>query len=150
MCVCDEVVLEPLAKRRRSQRRRRRLAFDRRAEFDLGVLDGKQVDDLAKAFGLEPWYAARRAKRVQVRAEREAAAALPPPLPVLAPEDMTPLEYACSLLGPRVMPMPRGYYALDGFPVGPKEVVRAANDILRSNQWDLIPYPGLVPLPAGR
>jgi hypothetical protein len=46
-------------------------------------------------------------------------------------EDMTPLQYACGLLGPRVRPLRNGYYVLDGNEAGPKEVTRAANRVLR-------------------
>ena len=63
-----------------------------------------------------------------------------------AEDDITPLQYACGLLGGRVRPLRNGYYVLDGFQAGPKEVARAANHLLRERDLPEIPYPGLTPL----
>ena len=99
------------------------------------------------AFGIEPWYAQRRAKRVLSRASRQEAE-ISPFIGGFSEmeEDMSPLQYACSLLGPRVRPLRNGYYILDGFQAGPKEVTRAANRLLRERGQAEIPYPGLTPL----
>ncbi|MXP65570.1 hypothetical protein E0493_19665 [Roseomonas sp. M0104] len=104
------------------------------------------MNSLARAFGIEPWYAQRRAKRVLSRASQGSEQS-----PFIggakeADEDMTPLQYACGLLGSRVRPLRNGYYVLDGFQAGPKEVARAANRLLRERGLAEIPYPGLTPL----
>ncbi|EHL99802.1 hypothetical protein HMPREF9946_02948 [Acetobacteraceae bacterium AT-5844] len=132
--------------RRRHQIRRRALAPELRGEFDARLLAGEDVQSLARAFNIEPWYAQRRAKRVLSRASLDR-----PMSPFLSPlsemdEDMTPLQYACGLLGTRVRPLRNGYYVLDGREAGPKEVARAANRLLRERGQSEIPYPGLNPL----
>jgi hypothetical protein len=134
------------APRRRQQQRRRALAPELRGEFDRRLLAGEDIQILSRAFGIEPWYAQRRAKRVVDRASRSREVA-----PFLDPlsemeEDMTPLQYACGLLGQRVRPLRNGYYVLDGHEAGPREVTRAANRLLRERGQREIPYPGLVPL----
>ncbi|HWX51610.1 MAG TPA: hypothetical protein VNZ61_26505 [Roseomonas sp.] len=132
--------------KRRHQIRRRALAVELRGEFDRRLLSGEDVNSLARAFGIEPWYAQRRAKRVLSRADQEQDQS-----PFIggfreADEEMTPLQYACGLLGSRVRPLRNGYYVLDGFQAGPKEVARAANRLLRERGLAEIPYPGLTPL----
>lgn len=145
----DEHGLEGMlasAPRRRQQQRRRALAPELRGEFDRRLLSGEDIQSLSRAFDIEPWYAQRRAKRVLGRASRNREVA-----PFLDPltemeEDMTPLQYACGLLGGRVRPLRNGYYVLDGYEAGPREVTRAANRLLRERGQREIPYPGLVPL----
>jgi len=132
--------------KRRHQIRRRALAVELRGEFDRRLLSGEDVNSLARAFGIEPWYAQRRAKRVLSRASQEQDQS-----PFIGgfregDEEMTPLQYACGLLGSRVRPLRNGYYVLDGFQAGPKEVARAANRLLRERGLAEIPYPGLTPL----
>ncbi|MBC9207740.1 hypothetical protein IBL26_12920 [Roseomonas aerophila] len=132
--------------RRRQQVRRRALAAELRGEFDARLLAGEDILTLSRAFDIEPWYAQRRAKRVLSRASQDRQMS-----PFLSPlsemeEDMTPLQYACGLLGPRVRPLRNGYYVLDGHEAGPKEVTRAANRVLRERGQSEIPYPGLNPL----
>ncbi|WP_043339993.1 hypothetical protein [Belnapia moabensis] len=142
--------------RRRHQIRRRALPAGRRGEFDRRLLAGEDISRLARIFGIELWYAQRRAKRVLARAALEAGdqtAEAPRPaasqVPALS-EHMTPTEYACSLLGARVWPLRGGYYMLDGYHAGPREVTRAANRLLRERGLAEIPYPGLVPLQRGQ
>lgn len=132
--------------KRRRQIRRRALALEMRADFDRRLMNGEEVLSLARAFGIEPWYAQRRAKRVLNRASREQEASpFVPPFPDME-EEMTPMQYACCVLGGRVRPLRNGYYVLDGFQAGPKEVTRAANRLLRDRGQSEIPYPGLTPL----
>ncbi len=142
----DEADSETSPVRRRHQIRRRALAPELRGEFDARLLSGEDLQSLARAFNIEPWYAQRRAKRVLARASLDR-----PVSPFLSPlsemeEDMTPLQYACGLLGVRVRPLRNGYYVLDGREAGPKEVARAANLLLRERGQSEIPYPGLNPL----
>lgn len=131
--------------KRRNQQRRRALPVERRGEFDRRLLAGEEVASLARAFGIEPWYAQRRAQRVLGRVSRGQEVS-----PFLSPmemdEEMTPLQYACCVLGGRVRPLRNGYYVLDGFQAGPREVARAANRLLRERGLAEIPYPGLTPL----
>jgi hypothetical protein len=142
----DEDEVTPAESKRRHQIRRRALAPELRGDFDRRLLAGEEVGSLARAFGIEPWYAQRRAKRVLGRAVR-----VQDQSPFLgglveAEEDMTPMQYACGLLGGRVRPLRNGYYVLDGFQAGPREVARAANRLLRDRGQPEIPYPGLTPL----
>ncbi|WP_207191478.1 hypothetical protein [Paracraurococcus ruber] len=138
---------EPPAKgRKRQQLRRRTLPPERREEFNRRALAGEEIRRLARLFNLELCYARRHLARLLARTERETAQS--PALPTreaAVPEGMTPLEYAHALLGRRVRILRNGYYELDGFPAGPREVARAANTLLRSRGHDEIPYPGLVP-----
>jgi hypothetical protein len=132
--------------KRRHQVRRRALAPELRGDFDRRLLMGEDINSLARAFGIEPWYAQRRAKRVLQRTSKGHENA-----PFLsrmdeAEEDMTPLQYASSLLGGRVRPLRNGYYMLDGFQAGPREIARAANRLLRDRGLPEIHYPGLNPL----
>jgi hypothetical protein len=132
--------------RRRQQVRRRALAAELRGEFDRRLLSGEDIQSLSRAFDIEPWYAQRRAKRVLSRVSQNREIS-----PFLGPmsdpeEEMTPLQYACCLLGPRVRPLRNGYYVLDEYEAGPKEVTRAANALLRQRGQREIPYPGLTPL----
>lgn len=132
--------------KRRHQVRRRALAVELRGEFDRRLLAGEEIGSLARAFGIEPWYAQRRAKRVLSRAHKGTEIS-----PFISSfqeveDEMTPIQYACCLLGQRVRPLRNGYYILDGFQAGPKEVTRAANRILRDRGLNEIPYPGLTPL----
>lgn len=141
----DESLLMESRPKRRHQIRRRALAAELRGDFDRRLLAGEDVNSLARAFGIEPWYAQRRAKRVLSRAKSSEQS------PFIGgfkevDEDMTPLQYACGLLGNRVRPLRNGYYVLDGFQAGPKEVARAANRLLRERGLAEIPYPGLTPL----
>ncbi|MCQ4159935.1 hypothetical protein NON00_08330 [Roseomonas sp. GC11] len=134
------------APKRRQQVRRRALAVELRGEFDRRLLAGEDVNSLARAFGIEPWYAQRRAKRVLSRASKGRETS-----PFLSSfseveDEMTPIQYACCVLGTRVRPLRNGYYVLDGFQAGPKEVTRAANRLLRERGLAEIPYPGLTPL----
>ncbi|MBO1076142.1 hypothetical protein [Roseomonas marmotae] len=143
---CEEDGETILAPRRRQQQRRRALAPELRGEFDRRLLCGEDILNLSRAFDIEPWYAQRRARRVLSRASRDREVS-----PFLAPlsemeEDMTPLQYACGLLGLRVRPLRNGYYILDGRQAGPREVARAANRLLRERGLQEIPYPGLTPL----
>lgn len=136
----------PPQPKRRQQIRRRALAAELRGDFDRRLLAGEEVNALARAFGIEPWYAQRRAKRVLSRASRAQEES-----PFIGgfsepDEERTPLQYACSLLGGRVRPLRNGYYVLDGFQAGPREVARAANRLLRERGQPEIPYPGLTPL----
>jgi hypothetical protein len=131
---------------RRQQQRRRALAAELRGEFDRRLVAGEDIQSLSRAFNIEPWYAQRRAKRVLGRVSRSREVA-----PFLDPltemeEDMTPLQFACGLLGTRVRPLRNGYYVLDGYEAGPREVTRAANRLLRERGQNEIPYPGLTPL----
>jgi hypothetical protein len=142
----DDEFGELSAPKRRQQIRRRALASELRGDFDRRLLSGEDVNALARAFGIEPWYAQRRAKRVLAKATR-----IQEQSPFLggmaeADEDMTPMQYACGLLGSRVRPLRNGYYVLDGYQAGPKEVARAANRLLRDRGMAEIPYPGLTPL----
>ncbi|MDQ1077576.1 hypothetical protein [Pseudoroseomonas cervicalis] len=141
----DEDRLHPPHKRRQ-QVRRRALAAELRGEFDRRLLAGEEVNSLARAFGIEPWYAQRRAKRVMSRASKGRDSS--PFLSSFAEveDDMTPIQYACCMLGGRVRPLRNGYFVLDGFQAGPKEVTRAANRLLRERGLAEIPYPGLTPL----
>lgn len=135
----------PAMPRRRQQQRRRALAAELRGEFDRRLLSGEDIQTLSRAFGIEPWYAQRRAKRVLERSrDREISPFLN--IAAEAEEELTPLQYACRLLGVRVRPLRSGYYVLDGRPAGPKEVARAANRLLRERGQSEIPYPGLTPL----
>jgi hypothetical protein len=132
--------------RRRQQVRRRALAPEFRGEFDRRLLAGEDILSLSRGFDIEPWYAQRRAKRVLGRASQVRGIS-----PFLSPlsdveEEMSPLQYACGLLGQRVRPLRNGYYMLDGNEAGPKEVTRAANRLLRERNQREIPYPGLTPL----
>ncbi len=142
----EAVDAEPGTPRRRQQVRRRALAPELRGEFDARLLAGEDILSLSRAFDIEPWYAQRRAKRVLGRASQNRQIS-----PFLSPlcdmeEDMTPLQYACGLLGSRVRPLRNGYYVLDGYEAGPKEVTRAANRVLKDRGQSEIPYPGLTPL----
>lgn len=142
----DEIDSMECRPKRRHQVRRRALAVELRGEFDRRLMSGEDVNSLARAFGIEPWYAQRRARRVMSRASKSSEQS-----PFIgsfkeADEDMTPLQYACGLLGSRVRPLRNGYYVLDGFQAGPKEVARAANRLLRERGLEEIPYPGLTPL----
>lgn len=141
----DEDRLHPPHKRRQ-QVRRRALAAELRGEFDRRLLAGEEVNGLARAFGIEPWYAQRRAKRVLSRVSKGRDSS--PFLSSFAEveDDMTPIQYACCMLGGRVRPLRNGYFVLDGFQAGPKEVTRAANRLLRERGLAEIPYPGLTPL----
>ena len=141
----DEDRLHPPHKRRQ-QVRRRALAAELRGEFDRRLLAGEEVNSLARAFGIEPWYAQRRAKRVLSRVSRGRDNS--PFLSSFAEveDDMTPIQYACCMLGGRVRPLRNGYFVLDGYQAGPKEVTRAANRLLRERGLAEIPYPGLTPL----
>jgi hypothetical protein len=132
--------------RRRQQQRRRALAAELRGEFDRRLLSGEDILTLSRAFDIEPWYAQRRAKRVLERSSRDRE--ISPFLNIAcdAEEELTPLQYACRLLGARVRPLRSGYYVLDGQPAGPREVARAANRLLRDRGQAEIPYPGLTPL----
>ncbi|WP_040614501.1 hypothetical protein [Teichococcus cervicalis] len=132
--------------KRRQQIRRRALAVELRGEFDRRLLAGEEVNCLARAFGIEPWYAQRRAKRVLSRASKGRESS--PFLSSFAEveDDMTPIQYACCMLGGRVRPLRNGYFVLDGHQAGPKEVTRAANRLLRERGLAEIPYPGLTPL----
>jgi hypothetical protein len=132
--------------KRRHQVRRRALAVELRGEFDRRLMAGEEITALARAFGIEPWYAQRRAKRVMSRASKGREAS--PFLSTFSEveDDMTPIQYACCVLGLRVRPLRNGYYILDGFQAGPKEVTRAANRLLRERGLSEIPYPGLTPL----
>lgn len=136
----------PEEPKRRHQVRRRALAVELRGEFDRRLMAGEDVGSLARAFGIEPWYAQRRAKRVLSRARKGDEVS-----PFISSfheveDEMTPMQYACCLLGTRVRPLRNGYYILDGFQAGPKEVTRAANRVLREKGLAEIPYPGLTPL----
>jgi hypothetical protein len=132
--------------RKRHQIRRRSLPAERRAEFNNRLLAGEDINRLARLFNLELCYAKRHARRLLSRTEREQAhCPMLAPSTQAIPEEMTPLEYACSLLGRRVRALRSGYYELDGFHAGPREVARAANNLLRSRGMQEIPYPGLVP-----
>lgn len=135
-----------LTPRRRHQQRRRALAAELRGEFDRRLLAGEDILTLSRAFDIEPWYAQRRAKRVLERSSRDLE--MSPFLNIAcdAEEELTPLQYACRLLGGRVRPLRNGYYVLDGQQAGPKEVARAANRLLRERGQSEIPYPGLTPL----
>ncbi|PHK93680.1 hypothetical protein CR162_16965 [Pseudoroseomonas rhizosphaerae] len=142
----EEAPGPPDEPKRRHQLRRRALAVELRGEFDRRLLAGEEVGSLARAFGIEPWYAQRRAKRVLSRVQKGGEVS-----PFLSSfheveDDMTPMQYACCLLGGRVRPLRNGYYVLDGFQAGPKEVTRAANRVLREKGLAEIPYPGLTPL----
>jgi len=142
----DEALSMESRPKRRHQIRRRALAVELRGEFDRRLLAGEEVNSLARIFGIEPWYAQRRAKRVLSRVSKDDEQS-----PFIsgfkeADEEMTPLQYACGLLGHRVRPLRNGYYVLDGFEAGPKEVARAANRLLRERGLAEIPYPGLTPL----
>lgn len=132
--------------KRRHQVRRRALAMELRGEFDRRLLAGEDVAALARAFGIEPWYAQRRARRVLSRVSKVTETS--PFISSFAEveEEMTPMQYACCVLGGRVRPLRNGYYVLDGFQAGPKEVTRAANRLLRDRGLAEIPYPGLTPL----
>lgn len=132
--------------KRRHQVRRRALPAERRGDFDRRLLAGEDVASLARAFGIEPWYAQRRAQRVLARVSKGREASSPFLPSAGMDEEMTPLQYACCLLNGRVRPLRNGYYVLDGFQVGPREVARAANRILRDRGAPEIPYPGLTPL----
>jgi transposase-like protein len=130
----------------RQQVRRRALPAERRAEFDRLLLAGEDIARLARRFGIEPWYARRRASRVLARSAEDcghSALLAPPPA---QPDTMTPSQYACSLLGQRVSALPNGYYILDSFHAGPREIMRAANRVLRDRGMPEIQYPGLRPL----
>lgn len=130
----------------RHQIRRRALPASFRGEFDRLLLGGEDINKLARRFGIEPWYAKRRATRVLARSAEECShSALLAPAPAMPP-DLTPTQYACALLGPRVRSLPNGYYTLDTFHAGPREVIRAANRILRDRGMKEIYYPGLMPL----
>ncbi len=131
----------------RHQIRRRALPASFRGEFDRLLLDGEDINKLARRFGIEPWYAKRRATRVLARSAAEcnhSSMLAPAPVPAIPP-DLTPTQYACALLGTRVRSLPNGYYVLDGFHAGPREVIRAANRILRERGVKEIYYPGLMP-----
>ncbi|MFC3126137.1 hypothetical protein ACFOD4_13800 [Pseudoroseomonas globiformis] len=146
MGVDEDNCSESLGSKRRQQIRRRALASELRGDFDRRLLSGEDVNSLARAFGIEPWYAQRRANRILAKASR-----IQEQSPFMggmseADDDMTPMQYACSLLGLRVRPLRNGYYVLDGHQAGPKEVARAANRLLRDRGLPEIPYPGLTPL----
>ena len=130
--------------RKRSQRRRG-LAPELRPAFDARVLAGEDVGLLAREFGFEGWYAARRAERVRAAQAKKA----PPSQPRLDPmeliEDLGPIEAAIVILNCQVHRLRDGTYQLRGFRVGPREIVRAANEKLRLQGQSLIPYPGLTP-----
>lgn len=129
----------------RHQIRRRALPACYRGEFDRLLLDGEDINKLARRFGIEPWYAKRRATRVLARsAEENNHSSMLAPAPAI-PKDLTPTQYACALLGGRVRSLPNGYYVLDNFHAGPREVIRAANRILRERGMKEIYYPGLMP-----
>ncbi|MDO9714587.1 hypothetical protein [Paracraurococcus lichenis] len=137
----------PTRAHKRVQIRRRTLPPERREEFNRRALAGEDLRRLARLFNLELCYARRHLDRLLTRTNREMAES--PCLPTReapVPEGMTPLEYAHALLGRRVRQLRNGYYELDGFPAGPREVTRAANHLLRSRGDEEIPYPGLVPL----
>ena len=119
----------------RHQVRRRSLPAANRGEFDRLLLAGEDINRLARRFGIEPWDAKRRALRVLARPQGHAN-----PLP--EPE-MTPTEYARSLLRSRVTTLPGGCYLLDGRYAGPRELLRAANQHLRARGLPEINYPGL-------
>jgi hypothetical protein len=142
----DDELMQATEPKRRHQIRRRALAQEMRADFDRRLTAGEDVLSLARAFGIEPWYAQRRAKRVLSRVSKASEVS---PFIATFPdmeEEMTPMQYACCVLGGRVRPLRNGYYVLDGFEAGPKEVTRAANRLLRDRGHAEIPYPGLTPL----
>ena len=132
--------------RRRQQQRRRALPAEFRGEFDRRLLAGEDIQALSRAFDIEPWYAQRRAKRVLERSSQDREVSPFFHIACEAEEELTPLQYACRLLGTRVRPLRSGYYVLDGQEAGPREVARAANRLLRERGQSEIPYPGLTPL----
>jgi hypothetical protein len=130
----------------RHQIRRRALPAARRGEFDRLLLAGEDICRLARRFGIEPWYAKRRATRVLAQTVETREPAPRTPVLPMPDDDTTPTEYACRLLGARVDVRPNGYYRLDGVHAGPRELIRATNQILRARGMKEFAYPGLQSL----
>lgn len=133
----------------RRQIRHRALHPDQRQAFDRLLLAGEPVERLARKFRIELWYARQRATAVFARQERgdvtRAPIELQDPIEAL-PDGLTPTEYARQILGPRVVALPCGHFRLGDMPAGPRDIVRAANAVLRERGRPEIRYPGLQPL----
>jgi hypothetical protein len=143
------VILESGSRPPRRQIRHRALEPEQRLAFDRLLLSGEPVERLARKFRIELWYARQRASSVLARQQRGDILRLPIPDndPAEAlPDGLTPTEYARQILGGRVVVLPGGHFRLGDVPAGPREIVRAANAVLRERGRPEIRYPGLQPL----
>ena len=127
-----------------SGKRHKSLPPELRPAFDARVLAGEDVRSLAREYGFEPWYAARRADRVLAAHQRKARPAPKPARMETLLEERGPIEAAIIVLNGLARRSHGGTYLLRGYRVGPRDVVKAANEKLRAMGERPIPYPGLA------